>query len=92
MHIATLKVLTIRQVWECIQQGDYVSFFIVRILISLFLLLSIIMFYGLCSSVNLIHWKVLLFGLATAPKVSLHLLNPFCSLASLLGFILLYIF
>ena len=59
MHIPTFKMPTIRQVWQLIQQGNYTFLLIPRMLIYIFLLLSItIAFYILFDNANLINGEL----------------------------------
>ena len=92
MHIPSFKMPTIRQVWYLIQHGDYSFLMILRMLIYIFLLLSITkLLYGLSGNTNLFSWKVLSFGLDQLLGFSLHLLIPYCSFADARVFMLKFI-
>ena len=63
MHIPCFEMPTIRQVSYHIQQGDY-AFSIDLKDAYIFQLLSIMIIFMVCF-----QWKVLLFGLATTPRI-----------------------
>ena len=82
MHLPTFKISTIRQVWLLIQWGDYAFLLIWRMLIYIFLLLSInIAFYGLFGTTYLITGRFCLLGWPQLLEFSPHLLNPCCCFA-----------
>ena len=70
---------TIRQVWQLIQQGNYAFSMDHK---YAYLHIPIVKYYHcflwFVWQHKPYHLKVLLFGLAMAPKVSSHILNPYC--------------
>ena len=77
MHIPSFKMPTLKNIQQLIQQGDFPFPLIYRMLIYIFPLLSIIVIFlcFVCRNVPYL-WRVLPFGLATAPRVFTSLTKP----------------
>ena len=85
LHIPSFKMPTIRHVWQLIQHGDYTFSLISRMLIYIFLLLSIIIFM-----IHLAQYAISVNGipsrLATVPRVFTALTKPILFLCCHKGF------
>ena len=93
MHIPTFKMPTIKQVWQFIQQGNYTSSMDLKVS---YLDIPIVKhhhhFSVICLAENLYQWKVLPFGLATAPCIFTSLTKPILFLCCCKGFcIVIYV-
>ena len=82
MHIPSFKMPTLKTVWQLIQQGDYAFSIDLQ---DAYLHVPIVKHH--CRFLHFVwrnvpyQWRILPFGLATAPRVSHLSLNLFCSFA-----------
>ena len=82
MHIPSFKMPTLKTVWLLIQQGDYAFSIDLQ---DAYLYVPIVKHH--CQFLRFVwhnvpyQWRVLPFGLATAPRVFTSLTNPFYSFA-----------
>ena len=91
MYISTFKMLTIRQIWQCIQKG-YPFLLISRVLICTFLFLSItIIIYILFGKINLTSRKFCHLHWPQPLGFSPNFLNLYCSFGDARMFVSLYI-
>ena len=74
VHIPSFKMLTLKNVWQLIQQGDFAFSIDLQ---DAYLHICIVK-HHLCFVWHNVpyQWKVLLFGLATAPRVFISLMKP----------------
>ena len=81
MHIPSFKMLTLKHVWKLIQHGDYAFSIDLQ---DAYLHIPIVKHHHhfLCFVSNNVpyQWKVLPFGLGTAPRVFMSLTKPILSL------------
>ena len=87
MHISSFKMATHKHVWQLIQHGDYVFFIGLQ---DTYLHIPIVKHHHhfLCFVWHNVpyQWKVLPFGLATAPRVFMALARPILFLCHCKGF------
>ena len=88
-HIPTFKVTNVRKVLKLIQQGEYgISMDLKDAYLHIPFVKHHLGFLWFMWKNKPYQWKVLLFGLVTAPRVFTTITKPFCSFAGIVGFLL----
>ena len=91
MHIPCFKIATLKNVWQLLQQSDFA--FSIDLQDAYLHVPNVKHHHFLCFVWHNVpyQWKVLPFGLATAPRVFTSIMKPICSFAIARACVLLFI-